>query len=66
MKKISFGHIYELILAVLVILSLVLELPPHEGAIFDWFIWSIFFIDYSVRFIKIENMVMPCGGRLSP
>jgi len=49
-----------------VILSLVLELPPHEGAIFDWFIWSIFFIDYSVRFIKSENMVMPCGGRLSP
>ncbi|MBP1933375.1 ion transporter [Ammoniphilus resinae] len=55
MKKISFGLIYELILAVLVILSLVLELPPHEGAIFDWFIWSIFFIDYSVRFFKSDN-----------
>ncbi|KAA9022042.1 ion transporter [Niallia endozanthoxylica] len=55
MKKWSFGIIYEIGLAVLVILSLVLDLPSKEGVILDWFIWGVFFVDYVIRFIKSEN-----------
>ncbi|MUV37659.1 Potassium channel protein [Lentibacillus sp. JNUCC-1] len=55
MKKIKFGMVYEIFLATMVILSLVLDLPSTEGAIFDWVIWLIFFIDYSVRFFNSDN-----------
>ncbi|WP_217587544.1 potassium channel family protein [Lentibacillus saliphilus] len=55
MKKISFGLIYELCLATLVILSLVLDLPSTQGVVFDWFIWGIFVLDYSYRFFNSEN-----------
>lgn len=55
MKKLSFGIMYEVALAILVILSLVLDLPTVEGITLDWFIWAIFFMDYIARFIKSEN-----------
>lgn len=51
----SIGIIYEITLALLVVLSLVLDLPAQEGVIFDWFIWAIFFVDYVVRIYNSEN-----------
>ncbi|MBY0121721.1 potassium channel family protein [Bacillus sp. S/N-304-OC-R1] len=55
MKKIYFGIIYELCLAALVILSLVLDLPSKQGAILDWFIWGIFILDYIIRLYISDN-----------
>ncbi|WP_168122340.1 potassium channel family protein [Paenibacillus sp. HB172176] len=55
MKKLSFGMIYEVGLAILVILSLTLDLSTREGEIFDWIIWGIFVVDYAFRLIKSEK-----------
>lgn len=54
-KKISFGLIYEIGLALLVILSLTLDLPSDEGAILDWLIWAVFLVDYIIRLAVSEN-----------
>jgi len=53
--KISFGIIYEIILAVLVIFSVIVDLPAKENKVLEIFIWGIFVIDYFTGFIKSEN-----------
>lgn len=53
MKHKKFGFIYELILAGLVIFSLVFEI--ENQMILDWFIWTLFVIDYLVRLSNSKN-----------
>jgi len=54
-KIVSIGIIYEIFLAAMVVLSLTLDLPSEQGRMLDWFIWSIFMIDYIVRLWRAEN-----------
>lgn len=51
----SFGFIYEICLALLVIISIVLDLPNPESTILEWIVWGIFFLDYLYRLFKSEN-----------
>ncbi|MGE8203878.1 potassium channel family protein [Heyndrickxia sp. NPDC080065] len=55
MKKLSFGIIYEVLLVSLVIISLVINLPANQSRVLDWFIWSIFMVDYVVRVILAKD-----------
>lgn len=49
------SFIYEIILASLVILSLVADLPKEQGFVLDGIIWVIFLLDYIVRLIMSEK-----------
>jgi voltage-gated potassium channel len=55
LQKQSLGMIYEFILALLLIYSLVIDLPDPEGAALDFFIWILFLIDYATRLFLSEN-----------
>ncbi len=55
LQKQSLGMIYEFILALLLIYSLVVDLPDPEGAALDFFIWILFLIDYATRLFLSEN-----------
>lgn len=55
MKPVSIGMMYEITLAVLVVISLVAEFPEPYGQGFDLFIWGLFVIDYSVRLSLSEK-----------
>ena len=55
MKRISFSVLYELVLAGLVIISLTLDLESTEGAVLDWTVWAIFFVDYMARILSSDN-----------
>lgn len=49
------SFIYEIILASLVIISLVAELPEEQGFALDLFIWIVFLLDYIVRLVASEK-----------
>lgn len=54
-KFVSFGIIYEICLAAMVILSLTLDLPSEQGKMLDWFIWAVFLADYIIRLWHAED-----------
>ena len=47
--------IYEFIIALLLVYSLVIDLPDPEGAALDFFIWILFLIDYVTRLFLSDN-----------
>ena len=55
LQKQSLGMIYEFILALLLTISLVIDLPDPEGAALDFFIWILFLIDYATRLFLSDN-----------
>ncbi len=55
LQKQLLGMIYEFTLALLLIFSLVVDLPDPEGAALDFFIWILFLIDYITRLFLSHN-----------
>ncbi|MEK3883210.1 potassium channel family protein [Paenibacillus sp. PL2-23] len=55
MKRLSLNVWYELVLAGLVIVSLTLDLESTEGAVLDWTVWAIFFVDYMIRLMASDR-----------
>ncbi|WLR61133.1 potassium channel family protein [Guptibacillus hwajinpoensis] len=55
MQKQSLGMIYEFVLALLLIFSLVIDLPDPEGAALDFFIWILFLLDYATRLFLSDH-----------
>lgn len=49
-KKLSFGYIYEISLGILIIFSLIAELPESQDKALGWFVWGVFVLDYCIRF----------------
>jgi voltage-gated potassium channel len=46
---------YEISLALLVILTLVISFPPPLESVLEWSVWTIFILDYLYRLLKSEN-----------
>ncbi len=53
--NLSFGFIYEISLALLIIISIILDLPQPESTVMEWAVWGIFFLDYLFRFLKSDD-----------
>lgn len=52
-KNISFT--YEIVLGFLIVFSLFANLPSVQDKFLSWFIWGLFPLDYSIRFIASKN-----------
>lgn len=46
---------YEIFLALLVIITLIIPFPPTINVVLEWSVWGIFLIDYLYRLFKSEN-----------